>query len=354
MADSTPLTPNVKSVELSTPSYNTDTDTVAVAGGRKDDGCAVEVAETRNEPIAEAEPPMQAAAWHWIATAVVTVMGAAFAYAGSSSARGSHHVVGGYPVFGLAILWAYVVNWLAFVPAYVFQTEHFYDIIGAFTYISTSIFCLVLASAVNGVAIGPRGGILAACVLVWSLRLGYYLGARVRKVGKDDRFEKLKVCFPCWLMTWTIQSLWVSLTAGAAFAAMTSQDVPLTFWDLIGGAIWIFGFGVEIIADRQKAVFRETNVTGTFISTGLWSIVRHPNYAGEILLWVGIAVFAFPALWGWQWVTLISPVFVFCLLRFVSGVPLLEKKAIAKWGEDADFQQYMDTTPRLFPCMPCI
>ena len=86
---------------------------------------------------------------------------------------------------------------------------------------------------------------------------------------------------------------------------------------------------------------------GTFISTGLWAWSRHPNYFGEITLWLGIAVIAFPALSGWQYVTLISPVFVYVLLAHISGVPLLERRGQKKWGHEEAYQEYVRRTPSL-------
>jgi steroid 5-alpha reductase family enzyme len=70
------------------------------------------------------------------------------------------------------------------------------------------------------------------------------------------------------------------------------------------------------------------------------------------MLWLGIAVIAFPALSGWGYVALFSPIFVFILLNFVSGVPLLEKHADEKWGGQAEYEAYKASTPVLFPRIP--
>jgi steroid 5-alpha reductase family enzyme len=89
--------------------------------------------------------------------------------------------------------------------------------------------------------------------------------------------------------------------------------------------LWVLGWALEVIADAQKSRFNaDVANRGRFINTGLWSRSRHPNYFGEILLWVGVAVVAFPVLHGWQYVTLLSPFFVAFLLTRVSGIPLLE------------------------------
>ena len=88
---------------------------------------------------------------------------------------------------------------------------------------------------------------------------------------------------------------------------------------------------------------------GRVLSTGLWRYTRHPNYFGEIVLWIGIAIIAIPVLQGWQWVTLISPVFVTVLLTRISGIPMLEKRADEKWSGQEDYEAYKKRTPVLIP-----
>ena len=117
----------------------------------------------------------------------------------------------------------------------------------------------------------------------------------------------------------------------------------------LGAVTWAAGFAVEALADRQKAIFRADPANrDRFITTGLWAWSRHPNYCGEILLWVGVALVAVPALAGWQLVTLISPVFVYLLLTRISGIPLLESRSDAKWGDDPAYQAYKASTPELW------
>jgi steroid 5-alpha reductase family enzyme len=124
----------------------------------------------------------------------------------------------------------------------------------------------------------------------------------------------------------------------------------LDIFAVVGFLMWVFGFAIEVSADAQKSRFNANpDNKGKFIQTGLWSRSRHPNYFGEIMLWVGIAVIALPVLHSWQWVALISPIFVTLLLTRVSGVPLLEKKADKKWGGQEDYEAYKKRTPTLIP-----
>ena len=191
-------------------------------------------------------------------------------------------------------------------------------------------------------------------VVVWAVRLGSYLVLRIRKAGADSRFDAIKPSFPRFLSTWTLQGLWVTLTLAAALAAITTTErVSLGTVTAIGIVVWVVGIGLEATADAQKSRFRADPANkGRFIQSGLWSWSRHPNYFGEIVLWVGVAIVALPVLRGWQWVTLISPVFVFLLLTRVSGVPLLEKSADERWGSEPEYQAYKARTSVLTPRPP--
>jgi steroid 5-alpha reductase family enzyme len=196
-----------------------------------------------------------------------------------------------------------------------------------------------------------RAGLLAALVAVWAARLGTFLFRRIQADGKDARFDRVKTSFSGFLLAWTLQGVWICFTVGAALAAITSgRSVTLGMAAWVGLAVWAVGFGVEVVADLQKSRFRSDPANkGRFISTGLWAWSRHPNYFGEIVLWIGVAIIAAPALQGWQYATLVSPVFVAILLTRGSGIPLLERRADATWGGQPDYERYKATTPVLVP-----
>ncbi len=278
-----------------------------------------------------------------VAIAAAVLIGGAMAWAGSQGGA----ALRGVPVFALCVGIAYLVQWLVFVPSYLMRTEHFFDITGSLTYISVMLFAVFASGKAT-----PRSLVLTALVLVWAVRLGSFLFRRVRRAGKDERFDHIKNSLPEFLMTWTLQGLWVSLTLAAALGAVTSDEASgaLDGFALAGLAVWLVGFAFEATADAQKNRFRRDPANkGTFIRSGLWALSRHPNYFGEIVLWVGIAVIAFPALGGWQYATLISPLFVYLLLTRVSGIPLLEKKAEERWSGQAEYEEYKRTTPVLVP-----
>ena len=271
---------------------------------------------------------------------VILLVAVAIGWAGSHGGQR----VGGVPVFALCGVLCFALNWLVFVHAYAAQTERYFDLTGSLTYL-TVVAC--------GVALGnrdPRAFLLSLLIGAWALRLGTFLFSRIRREGVDHRFDALKPDFARFLLTWTLQGLWVFLTVSCALAAITAAAAqPLGALAALGTAVWIAGFAIETIADRQKAVFRADPANrDRFISTGLWAWSRHPNYCGEILLWIGVALIALPALSGWSLVTLISPVFVYLLLTRISGIPLLESRSQAKWGDSPEYQAYKARTPVLW------
>ena len=271
---------------------------------------------------------------------ILIIIGLFVALAGSQA--GSK--VGSIPVFALSVGLAFLIQWLAFIPAFWLQTEKFFDLTGSITYIS-----VISVAAFLSAGLDARSILLWALVVIWATRLGTFLFRRIRKAGKDDRFDDIKPSFIRFLNVWTIQGLWVTFTMAAALIAITTTNhKPLDFFAIIGLLVWVIGFSIEVAADAQKSRFNANPENkGKFIQTGLWSRSRHPNYFGEIVLWVGVAIIALPVLQGWQWIALISPIFVTLLLTRVSGIPLLEKKADQKWGGQEDYEAYKQNTPVL-------
>jgi steroid 5-alpha reductase family enzyme len=280
-----------------------------------------------------------------IAIAIAIGVGALMSWAGSDGGDR----VAAIPVFALCGLLAFAINWLAFIPAALTRSEHYYDLVGGITYITTTIVAVLLSGELD-----LRATLVAAMVLIWSVRLATFLFRRISKSGGDDRFDKIKHQPLRFFMAWTLQGLWVLLTAAAALAVITGgARVPLGPIGILGIVVWVIGLSIEIAADRQKSTFKaDPDNKGKFIDVGLWAWSRHPNYFGEIVLWTGMAIVALPVLQGWQWVTLISPVFVAFLLIKVSGIPLLEEKADTRWGGQDDYENYKSKTPVLIPRPP--
>ncbi len=273
------------------------------------------------------------------------VIGALVIVAGSDGSS----QVGSIAVFAVCGVLAYVINWVVFVPSNLARTEHYFDLTGSATYVTVVAVALLLSDDLDA-----RALIVGAMVIVWALRLGTFLFLRIRRAGRDERFDKIKTDSLRFLMTWTLQGLWVLLTMACALAIITGMErEPIGWLAIVGIVVWVTGFAIEVVADRQKSAFKQDPANqGRFITSGLWAWSRHPNYFGEIVLWTGIALIALPVLSGWRWVTLISPVFVTLLLTRVSGIPMLEARAEERWGDEAEFQRYTENTPVLIPRPP--
>ena len=249
------------------------------------------------------------------------------------------------PLVKNLILLIFCIQWISFIPAFIFQTEKFYDLTGSITYLTTVFTALYITDSGN-----ISDYVIVSCVAIWAIRLGSFLFMRIHKAGEDRRFRDIKPNFTRFFMTWTLQGMWVSMCLLCVLTALSSYSgiiVNNIFY--IGLMIFISGFIIEVLADHQKTVFRKNIYNkDKFISSGLWAYSRHPNYFGEILLWLGIAVMSFSSLEGFQYFTLISPIFVYILLVYISGIRMLENQANKKWGHLDSYKEYLKNTPRLF------
>ena len=242
------------------------------------------------------------------------------------------------------------IQWVSWIPASIRKTERFYDLTGGLTYLTVVGFSLWAGSQSEPPSL--RELIVSLLVVIWSLRLSSFLYLRIHRTGKDGRFDQLKTSPIRFLVPWTLQGLWVFLTMIVVIVinSQAGSASALGVWDGIGLSIWILGFGIEAMADNQKKVFNaEPNNQGKWIDSGLWSYSRHPNYLGEILLWIGIAFFGISCFTGLESVAWISPIFIYLLLTKVSGIPILDKRALEKWGDDLEYQKYRENTPALIP-----
>ena len=244
-----------------------------------------------------------------------------------------------------AVLLAFIIQWVLFIPAYLLQTEKFFDISGSITYISVVSYCFFNYYDPEKLNIGNV--ILSIIIIIWALRLGSFLFIRIKKAGEDIRFREIKKSPTRFFMTWTLQGMWVSLCSACALAGI-AKGIIINYYFYCGVAIFLIGFITEIVADTQKTKFRSNPKNkDKFINSGLWKFSRHPNYVGEILLWLGISIISLSSLEGLELATLISPFFTYLLLVYVSGIRILEYNGDKKWGHLESYKIYKRNTPRL-------
>lgn len=229
------------------------------------------------------------------------------------------------------------------------RSEKLYDASGSLTHMA-----LVIAALTADPLRSPRQVVNGVLVVVWCTRLGTFLFNRIARDAKDSRFDKIKQQFWSFSIAWSLQVAWVFLLDLPVLITNTEYvQPPLDFFDAVGWGLWVVGFLVEAVADAQKLTFRSDPLNrGRFITCGLWRYSRHPNYFGEILMWVGICTSCSSCLSGWGWVSWLSPVFNAFLLLKVSGVPMLEKAGEAKWGVESAYRHYMQNTSCIVPWRP--
>ena len=255
----------------------------------------------------------------------------------------------GSNLIGQILVMTFVIQWIAYIPAFLFKTEKFYDLTGSLTYIGTISFALYASGSFHNLKLGNI--FVGLAIIVWAIRLGSFLFMRIRKDKKDGRFDSIKTSFSQFFMTWTLQGMWVFICSSAALIAIANPSgIPINSVFVIGLLMFIFGFAIEVIADNQKSAFRSIPENkDSFINEGLWAKSRHPNYFGEITLWAGITVMGISTFEGMNYLAIFSPIFSYLLLVYVSGVRMLEYRGHKKWGHLEDYQNYKKNTPKLIP-----
>ena len=255
----------------------------------------------------------------------------------------------GSNLVGQILVITFVIQWVAYIPAFIFKTEKFYDLTGSLTYIGTISFALYASGSFQNLSLGNI--FIGIAIIVWAIRLGSFLFMRIRKDKKDVRFNSIKKSFSQFFMTWTLQGMWVFICSSAALIAIANPSgVPINSLFVLGLVMFIFGFAIEVIADNQKSEFRSIPENkDSYINEGLWARSRHPNYFGEITLWAGITVMGISTFEGLNYLAIFSPIFSYLLLVYVSGVRMLEYRGHKKWGHLEDYQNYKKNTPKLVP-----
>ena len=171
-------------------------------------------------------------------------------------------------------------------------------------------------------------------VSIWAVRLAVHIGARHK--GEDYRYKIIKKrwakCSPVgqfitsYLYIFGMQGLFSMVNNASAIYVMrySQGGNTLSYVDLAGIMVWLIGFALEVVADAELQAHRNNpEKQGTIITTGTWRYSRHPNYFGEAFLWWGIYILSIGA--GGIY-TFYSALFITLLIRYVSGVAMLERK----------------------------
>lgn len=248
-----------------------------------------------------------------------------------------------------SLIISFIIQAIFFIFAASFRTDKVTDFSYSLSFIIMSVVFLVVNRAFDPIRI-----IISAMIVIWGIRLGSYLLIRILKIGKDDRFDDKRNDFVKFLGFWILQAFTVWLVMLPSVLVFSMQgEFPVGPVSIIGIGMWIFGFTIEMISDTQKYRFKNNPESkGKWISHGLWKYSRHPNYFGETLLWWGIFVIMLPFFSGLLYLTVLGPVSITILLLFVSGIPLLEKSADAKYGDNPDYIKYKRATSIFFLSLP--
>ena len=234
-----------------------------------------------------------------------------------------------------------LVNVLAYIWAYKKQSDHLTDISYSLCFIVVTLYFLLAYGDIT-----PGRVVLAMMVILWGLRLGGFLFYRIHQMGKDKRFDAFRGNATGFLKFWLLQSLSISIIILPVLFGLQGNGIEVSYTPLI---LWLAGWVIQAIADWQKFNFRQISPKEGFIDYGLYKYIRHPNYLGEIMMWVAVFWYVAPVLTGWEWIAVASPFWIIFLLIKVSGIPLIEKANYKKYKGNEQFWEYERKTYRLIP-----
>lgn len=240
------------------------------------------------------------------------------------------------------------INAFFFIFAAWTKTDYFTDITYSLGFILLSVYIYITQEPEDIIS-----HILLAMVILWALRLGSYLFYRIIHIKTDHRFDERRNSVVRFGLFWLLQAVTTWVVMLPVFGIVSSgpdiERVPVTHI-MPFSVSYLAGLAIETAADIQKYRFI-MNPAGRnrFVNTGIWRYSRHPNYFGEIVIWWSIGLPGIFVFSGVQWLYLSGPIAITLLLIFVSGIPLLEKSADEKWGNDPEYTEYKSTTSILIP-----
>ena len=242
------------------------------------------------------------------------------------------------------------LNLVGFTLAYSLHTDKITDLSYGLTFllIATYMFAHSERKSVDCIAY--------IMVALWACRLCFFLFRRILVIGKDHRFDTIRSDFWHFGAFWLLQAITASIVLLPLLLCLGKKNKAAGMHPLgyIGMFVFLLGLAMAHMADTQKFIFMQNPANkGKWIAHGLWRYSRHPNYAGEIVGWIGICVFAWPHLNpSLRVFASIGPCYICFLLVFVSGIPILEQRANERWQDDKAYQRYCERTSVLIPWLP--
>lgn len=243
-------------------------------------------------------------------------------------------------------------HWIGFIISLMIQSDKYFDITEDVTLFVTLVYIYRSIDTPN-----TRQNIAFGFAFLWCVRLCAFVGYRVLVRGSDWRFDKLITSVLYNLFGWTSGGTWCFFNCFClwmlAGSDSTAHNNDLTSLDYVGIIVFSIGFLIEIVSDLQKYSFNSKHSSGAnncWIESGLWAFSRHPNYAGEITLWLGMSILCFsqvPNATSFI-ITAVTPIWSLFFLLFTS-LMLLEKRADKKWGNLSAYKNYKRRVPVLFP-----
>lgn len=243
-----------------------------------------------------------------------------------------------------AMLIVFVYMSAVFILALILKNNSIVDIFWGIGFILLTAFSLL-----NSGSMDIKKVIVSFLILMWGLRLSIHIF--IRNKGREEDFR-----YANWRRTWKnfvlrsflqifmLQGFFMLVIAWPVLHINHGDSVDFGIIDILGILIFLIGFTFEVVGDYQMTVFKKDPAnSGKIITIGLWKYTRHPNYFGEALLWWGIWLMAVPVIDGIY--TIISPLVITWLLRYISGVPMLEKK----YEGHSDWEEYKSKTPVFVP-----
>ena len=221
-----------------------------------------------------------------------------------------------------------LITWLimsmVFIFAVIRKDNSIVDSFWGIGFVVIALYALLQSGEID-----LRKAIVTLLVIIWGFRLSLHIIYRNRDKGEDFRYKAWRDSWKyfylrSYLQIFLLQGFLMIIISTPVWFIGFNSGKPLGGWDFLGLVLFGAGFLIETTADNQLAQFKkDTSNKGKLLTTGLWSISRHPNYFGEAVLWWGIGCYALSFTDGW--LTLVGPLVITLLLRYVSGVPMLEK-----------------------------